>query len=113
MHELSLAADVIDLVTHEAVKHEVAVIEEVLIEIGDLSGVEADIFEHAMKMVSKDTLLEEAVVKIKRTPGKGHCSFCNIDFEMKSFFDQCPKCQHFTTEILEGREFRVVSLVTS
>jgi hydrogenase nickel incorporation protein HypA/HybF len=113
MHELSLAADVIDLVTKEAGKHEVSEIEEILIEIGDLSGVEADIFEHAIKMVSKDTLLEKAAVNIKRTPGKGHCSFCYHDFEMKSFFDQCPNCQRFTTEILEGQEFRVVSLVTS
>jgi hydrogenase nickel incorporation protein HypA/HybF len=112
MHELSLAMDVIDLVKQEANKNGITVVEEILIEIGDLSGVEANIFFSALQMVVKDTLLENATIKINRTPGKGRCKSCNLEFEMKTFFDQCPQCQSFTSEIIDGQEFRVVSLVT-
>jgi len=50
MHELSLAMEVIELVQHEADKNGVSGIEEILIEVGDLSGVEADIFQSAWKL---------------------------------------------------------------
>ncbi len=112
MHELSLSMDVIELVKREADKNGVSNIKEILIEIGDLSGVEADIFEPALQIVAKDTLLENAVIKIDRVPGKGRCNSCDLEFGMKTFFDPCPQCQRFTSEITGGREFRVVSMVT-
>lgn len=113
MHELSMAMEVIELVQREADKHEITIIEEILIEIGDLSGIEADIFLSALQIVVKDTLLENAIIKINRTPGKGRCISCNLEYKMNTFFDQCPQCQGFTSEIIDGQEFRVVSLVTA
>ena len=113
MHELSLATDVIELVQQEAGKHGNPIIEEILIEIGDLSGVEEEIFLSALQILVKDTLLENTLIKINRTPGKGRCSSCNLEFEMKTLFDQCPNCKGFTSEIIDGQEFRVVSLVTA
>jgi hydrogenase nickel incorporation protein HypA/HybF len=111
MHELSLAMEVIELVQHEADKNGVSTIEEILIEVGDLCGVEADIFQSALEMVVKDTLLEDAVISIIHTPGKGLCSTCNKEFDMKNRLDICPQCQCFPSEISGGQEFRVVSLV--
>ena len=111
MHELSMAMEVIELVQHEADKNGVSDIEEILIEVGDLCGVEADIFQSALEIVVKDTLLENASVRIIRTPGKGKCSACNVEFEMKNRLDFCPDCGCFASEVSGGQEFRVVSLV--
>jgi hydrogenase nickel incorporation protein HypA/HybF len=111
MHELSLAMEVIELAQREAVKNGVSTIREILIEVGNLSGVEADTFQSALEMVVKDTLLENSIVKIIRTPGKGKCSMCEIEFELITRVDYCPKCGCFPSEILEGQEFRVVSLI--
>ena len=44
MHELSLALEVIDLVEKETGRREISGIREILIEVGTLSGVEADAF---------------------------------------------------------------------
>jgi hydrogenase nickel incorporation protein HypA/HybF len=111
MHELSMAMEVIELVQHEADKNGVSDIEEILIEVGDLCGVEADIFQSALEMVVKDTLLENASVRIIRTPGKGKCSTCNMEFEMKNRLDFCPDCGCFTSEVSGGQEFRVLSIL--
>lgn len=111
MHELSLAMEVIELVQHETDKNEVSTIEEILIEVGDLSGVEADIFQSALEIAVKDTLLENAIVRIIRTPGKGKCSTCNMEFKMKNRLDLCPDCGCIASEVNGGQEFRVVSLV--
>jgi hydrogenase nickel incorporation protein HypA/HybF len=111
MHELSLAMEVIEMTQREAGKNGVSTILEIQVEVGDLSGIEADVFQSALEMVVKDTLLENSLVRIIRSPGKGKCSACNLEFEMKNLFDSCPQCGCLPSQIIGGQEFRVLSLV--
>ena len=111
MHEFSLAIEVINLAQREAEKNFAESIQEITIEVGDLSGVEADAFESALELLVKDSILENAAINIVRTSGKGKCNACNFEFEMKYRMATCPKCQCFPSEISGGEEFRVVSLV--
>jgi hydrogenase nickel incorporation protein HypA/HybF len=111
MHEFSLAIEVINLAQRESKKNMAGTIQEITIEVGNLSGVEADAFESALELLVKDSILENADINIVRTPGKGNCNACNLEFEMKFRMDTCPKCQCFPSEISGGEEFRVVSLV--
>ena len=111
MHELSLAMEVVEMSQREADKNGVSIIHEILIEVGDLSGIEADIFQSALEMVVKDTLLENSIVRIIRTPGKGKCSSCNVEFEMKNRLDLCPDCGSIASEVNGGQEFRVLSIL--
>ena len=110
MHELSLAAEVIDLASREALKNEIRSVSEIVIEVGDLSGVEADIFQSALGMIVKNTILEHAALRLIRINGKGKCNACNKEFEMKSRIDVCPDCSCFPSEISGGQEFRVLSI---
>ncbi len=111
MHEFSMAIEVIDLAQREAEKNGAKTVQEITIEVGDLSGVEADAFESALGLLVKDSILGSATVNILRIPGKGRCNGCKDDFEMKYRMATCPKCQCFPSEICGGEEFRVVSLV--
>lgn len=111
MHEFSLAIEVIKLAQREAAKNMAGEIQEITIEVGDLSGVEADAFESALELLVKDSILNKAIINILRTPGKGKCNACNQEFEMNHRMATCPKCQCFPSEISGGAEFRVVSLV--
>jgi hydrogenase nickel incorporation protein HypA/HybF len=111
MHELSLALEVIELAQREAVKRGVSRIQEIQIEVGNLSGVEGDAFQSALGLIVKDTILNNAVINLIRTPGKGRCSACNLEFEMRYRLDQCPKCGCFPSEIKGGSEFRVLALI--
>jgi hydrogenase nickel incorporation protein HypA/HybF len=81
-----------------------------MMEVGDLSGVEADAFQSALELVVRDTILEKASVNLVRIPGKGKCHTCNIEFKMKTRVDTCPECQCFPSVITGGDEFRIVSL---
>ena len=111
MHELSLAMEVIALAQREARKNGLSAIREIVIEVGDLSGVEADAFQSALELLVRDTILEESQVFITRTPGKGKCSACNMEFEMNMRLDTCPECACFPSEISGGEEFRLASIV--
>jgi hydrogenase nickel incorporation protein HypA/HybF len=111
MHEFSLAIEVINLATREAEKNNSSVIQEITIEIGYLSGVEADAFESALGLLVKDSILDHANIKLIKTPGTGKCISCNQEFEMKFRMATCPNCQCFPSQIIGGDEFRVLSLL--
>lgn len=111
MHEFSLAIEVINLAQREAMRNGAETIQEITIEVGELSGVEADAFESALELLVKESILEKADLNIVRTPGKGKCNACNHEFTMSHRMATCPRCQCFPSEISGGEEFKVVSLV--
>lgn len=111
MHEFSLATEVINLAQREADKNNARLVQEITIEVGDLSGVEADAFETALELLSKNSILDGAIIHIIRTPGNGICQACIHEFEMNHRMATCPKCNCFPSEIRGGDEFRVVSLL--
>ena len=111
MHEFSMALEVISLAQREAEKNSANAIQEITIEVGDLSGVEADAFESALGLLVNDSILGNASVNIIRTPGIGRCNACAYDFEMTHRMATCPKCACFPSEINGGQEFRVVSMM--
>jgi hydrogenase nickel incorporation protein HypA/HybF len=111
MHEFSMALEVINLTKREAEKNKANSIKEITIEVGALSGVDADAFESALGLLKRDSILESAAVHIIRTPGKGICNACKLEFEMNQRMACCPNCNCFPSEISEGQQFRVVSLL--
>jgi len=110
MHEFSLALEVVSLAGRELARQEARSIMEIIIEVGDLSGVEADAFESALGLLTRDSVLENAGIRIRRTQGTGKCIGCNLEFVMHNRMDACPQCNCFPSEITGGKEFRVVSM---
>jgi len=110
MHEFYLATEVIRIAEREAEKAVAISIQEITIEVGDLSGVEADAFETALGLLSGDSVLASSKIRILRTPGKGKCNACDYEFEMNQRMATCPKCKAFPSEVHGGQEFRVLSL---
>jgi hydrogenase nickel incorporation protein HypA/HybF len=111
MHELSLATEVIKLVECEAEKNKARSVNEITIEVGNMTGIEADAFESALGILSEGSILEKALLNIIRIKGKGICHACDTEFEMDRRMDTCPVCHSFPSEIRGGNEFRVVSLL--
>ena len=111
MHEFSLATEVIKLAEREAEKAVAVCIQEITIEVGDLSGVEAGAFESALGLLVKDSILDKTSIRIIKTPGIGKCHACNYEFEMNQRMTTCPKCSAFPSEVNGGSEFRVLSMV--
>lgn len=111
MHEFSLAVEVIKLAQQEAEKNKARSVSEITIEVGNMSGVEADPFESALGLLCEGSILENARLNILRIRGKGICISCEDEFEMNQRMDTCPKCGSFPSEIRGGNEFRVTSLI--
>lgn len=111
MHEFSLATEVIKLAESEAEKAHAVSVQEISIEVGSLSGVEADAFETALGLLIRGSVLHSSEIKILKTSGKGRCNSCDKEFEMLHRMVSCPKCGAFPSVVSGGSEFRILSLI--
>lgn len=111
MHELSIALGIVDLAEEKAREHGVNSINELVLEIGYLAGVEIDALNVALGSAIKGTMLEYAdIVKIY-TKGEGYCNDCDTFFKQDTRFSPCPNCGSYLVKITRGKELRVKSIV--
>jgi hydrogenase nickel incorporation protein HypA/HybF len=111
MHELSIAMSVIDIAKEYAVEENASSVAEIEIEVGDLSGVILEALEFAMGFAVKETILEKAICRYIKIPGRAKCKKCSHEFETENLHTPCPECGAYDQDIISGRELRVKSLI--
>jgi len=111
MHELTLATAIVEMAVLEAEKNNAGSVKEIELEVGKLSGVDADALEFALSLAVRNTKLEYTVIKILHTDGIGRCNLCNRSFIMHAVWTPCPGCKMPAGQIIHGEALRVVSLV--
>ncbi len=110
MHELSIATSIIEIVNDEAAKAKAERVTDIVLEVGSLSGIEVDALELAMEVSIKNTIMQDATVKIVRKQAKARCNSCHAEFNCNSLFEPCPSCNGFTYDVYQGQEMIVKSL---
>mgnify|MGYP005749221545 CR=1 FL=1 len=87
-----------------------SIIEEVVLEIGDLAGVEQEALEFAWKEAVRQSALEQATCTIERLEGIAKCLNCMHEFSLNYLYDICPACSDLKKELLQGKEIRIKSI---
>lgn len=113
MHELSLSLSILDLVERSAGEGNAGKVQEVNIEVGGLSGVDAAILEEALRMVSSKTAFAKVRWTLIRRQAFGSCEKCSRKFPMSYLWDVCPSCGRRADKITEGGDLEVVSILLS
>jgi hydrogenase nickel incorporation protein HypA/HybF len=111
MHELSIVMSIVDIASREAQREGATLIEEIELEIGQLSTIELEAFDFAWQQGIKETPLAHARKIVNSIEGKGRCLDCGLEFPVKELYDACPACGEHFIEILKGKELRVKSLI--
>lgn len=109
MHELALMEEVRTLITEHATTHGFRKVQAVVLEIGKLSGVEAEAMRFCFEPVMAGSIAEGARLEILETPGQGNC-VCGWQGPVAARFEPCPACGSFGLAITQGAEMRVKSL---
>jgi hydrogenase nickel incorporation protein HypA/HybF len=107
MHEMSITQSVVEICEAHAGGRRVT---DVVLEIGELSGVVPDSIEFCFEACSKGTLLEGARLTLEIVPGVGSCPSCGLEIAITSLFTPCPGCGAFGLTVLSGEELRVKEL---
>ena len=107
MHEMSITQSVVEICEGHAGGRRVV---EVVLEIGELSGVVPESVEFCFEACTKETLLEGARLTMERVPAVGRCPACGAESPVGTLFDPCPGCGAFGLSLVSGDELRVKEL---
>ncbi|MBS0011504.1 MAG: hydrogenase maturation nickel metallochaperone HypA [Bacteroidales bacterium] len=110
MHELTVAGNIIDIVTAEAGKAGSEAVQEVMLEIGLLAGIEYESLNFALEALAPGTVIDKATVSIEKPGGAAKCNDCAYEFPFEMFMGSCGRCGSTDLLIIGGNELRVKSI---
>lgn len=107
MHELGVIMSVCDRVIAFAKENNVPRIDELVLEIGEGSGIIAEYVEKIWPAAVLHTMMENTKLIIETVPGMAMCEDC---FEIYNVLENkgcCPSCGSQEKEILSGQDFNI------
>ena len=101
---------IMDTAEETAKKNNAAVVLEIELEVGALSGVEYDALDFALENAPKNDLLKNAAFVIHKISGKARCNYCKQEFQLSDYYTACPVCNKFDFEIIQGKELKIKAI---
>ncbi len=110
MHELSLCESVLQLIEQQAQSAQFQQVKTVCLEIGQLSGVDAEAMRFCFDSVMRGSVADQAVLEIIDVAGQGWCPHCAQTVALQLRYDACPNCGQFPVQIKDGEQMRIKHL---
>jgi len=110
MHEMSLAMQLIEIVTARAQAADARAVSRVEVELGNLAGVMAEALEFCFAAAAKGSLAARAELVIIPITAQGHCRQCAARFPVAGLPADCPACGKWDVEIQGGQELRLAAI---
>lgn len=110
MHELSLCVSLLEQVAQIAAERAAANVTKIELDIGPLSGVEADLLRNAYPIAAAGTIAERAELVIRGTDIIVRCMSCKAETDATPNRLVCGSCGDFRTRIVSGDEMILRSL---
>jgi hydrogenase nickel incorporation protein HypA/HybF len=104
MHELSIVANLFEILDEQAKKKKAKKIISVKLKVGKLSGVVPECLETAFDVYKKETIAEGAKLKIEEVPLRVKCRRCGAEIAKDDFIFVCSSCGSRQLETLSGTE---------
>ncbi len=102
---------IIEVAEKEAKEVNSSKIAEIVLDIGTMAGIEYYALDTALEMAVKDTMLENADIKVNKIQAKAKCADCTYKFDISSFIDSCPACNSLFSDVISGKELKIRSIV--
>jgi hydrogenase nickel incorporation protein HypA/HybF len=111
MHELSIAAGIVDAVTETAASYPGARVREVRLRVGALASVIEDSLQFCWGITIEGTPLEGAKLIVTPVPVVVHCHACGREGALESLQSfRCPHCCEPASDLRQGRELEIESI---
>lgn len=114
MHEVSIALNLLDIVTAQCRKEGYSGIKEVRVRIGRASGIMPDALVFAFDAIKTGSMAEDAVLEIETVPVTGSCGDCRAVFSVEEeYVLACPECGSRSFTVTGGRELDIIDMEVS
>lgn len=111
MHELGIVTYVAKTVTKIAQEKDIKKVGEVVLEIGEVSGIVGDYLVDCWNYFrEKYPVLEEAKLKYEMLPAVTYCEECKEKYGTVQYGRICPHCGSGNTYLLTGNECNIKEL---
>ncbi len=110
MHEYSICIALLEQVEQIAYQHHAEQVDKIILKIGPLSGVEAELLQHAWPLAAAATISEQAELVIESAPVVVRCTQCNTESEVPPNRLLCTACGDFRTRLVSGDEMLLASI---
>ena len=110
MHEFSVAVNIIEIVEQNAKREEAHSVKEIILEVGELSGVVQEALEQALEQAKENTIASGSNIRIISIKGIFECNDCKHHYKADTLYELCPVCQSNNKNILNGQELRIKSI---
>ncbi|MFG3052495.1 hydrogenase maturation nickel metallochaperone HypA [Kitasatospora sp. NPDC048239] len=110
MHEMSIAAAVVDQVAEAAREAGADGVRAVRLQVGELAGVVPDALAFCFELACADTVVAGAELVTETVPARARCGGCDTEWAVGMPPDlTCPHCASGQVALLSGRELRILS----
>jgi hydrogenase nickel incorporation protein HypA/HybF len=104
MHELSVCLALLEEVKRVAAENNASGVARIVVKVGPLSGVEADLLRNAYPLAAAGTLAEDAELEIEPAGIVVRCSECGAETKAKANRLLCGACGDYRTNLVSGDE---------
>ena len=111
MHEMSIAMQVIESVQSVAAEHDLARVEEVHLDVGEMRQIVPEAMQTAFEVIAEGTVAQGATLTLREVPLRGTCRACGHRYKPEIANYLCPECCRAAVEITEGNEILLRSVV--
>ena len=112
MHELSIAAAILDRVAAEAARYAGARFTKVGVRVGELSGVDPDALSFGFEALTRESPWERLALEIEYCRRMQRCRQSQQTFPSANYETQCPKCGAGNTILVAGEELDIAFIET-
>ena len=111
MHELSIAASIVDTVTESVSAYPGARVKEVRLRVGALASVVEDSLQFCWELATEGSPLAGAALVINKLPVIVHCDACGVDTEIEGVQSfRCSRCGEPAADLRQGRELEIEAI---
>lgn len=110
MHERSLVRNLLRQVEQIVVEQGCGQVDEIRIQVGDLSGVEPLLFQAAFDDMVPAVFSSDCQLVLNLVPVTAVCDECDHQFAIVDFQFRCPECQAKSVQVIQGDEVILVSV---
>ncbi|WP_273225113.1 hydrogenase maturation nickel metallochaperone HypA [Geosporobacter ferrireducens] len=110
VHEVSITADLFEIIKENILLHNLSKISRVVLKIGEMTCLEESALRFSFEAFSKDTAVEGAALSIDRVKATARCDQCKNIYEISYFNKICPLCSSFSNDVITGYELYIDTL---
>ena len=110
MHELSICQSLMNQLENIALERNAQNVTSIILAIGPLSGVEAELLKNAYPIASAGTVAEHAELIIETLPIRVKCNQCGSETDALVNKLVCKQCGDWRTTLISGDELLLMSV---